>query len=403
MRNIYIYTTPNANKDGIIKIGDASDVEKRIKEQLNTASSFQQDSLEYTLLYQTKAIKEDGTPFRDHEIHAILEYKGYPRRKITKDNQVLKSSTEWFEVDVEKVIHLIEQFKAGKKQEEIQIERFQDFPMRPEQLDAVNRSKTFLSQKKAPGETLEMLWNAKMRFGKTFTAYQLARSMSWTKVLVLTYKPAVEDAWKKDLEHHIDFKDYVFLRGDTLLEINDYLDKSISVVAFASYQDLLGDNGEGGIKARHEVLFNTHWDAVIIDEFHYGAGTKKAKEMMAEQIAIESDSEPSDKQLEQAKKEFYAEEDDKLAEEKETEAIVEVVEKAIISDSRLYLSGTPFKAIANAQFPQEAIYNWTYTDEQKAKEQWALENAQTPEENPYLSLPQIQMYLYKVSNDLIQA
>ncbi|MAI66051.1 MAG: hypothetical protein CL600_14495 [Alteromonas sp.] len=403
MRLLYIYSTPESAKEGLIKIGDATDVDKRIKEQLNTASSFNHSSLDYKLLYKTLAAKADGTPFRDHDIHAILEYKGYPRRKITKDNEILKNVTEWFEVDVEKVIHLIEQFKAGRKQEEIEIERYQNFPMRPEQLDAVHRSKTFLSQTKARGETLEMLWNAKMRFGKTFTAYQLARSMNWTKVLVLTYKPAVEDAWKKDLEHHVDFKDYVFLRRDTLSEITDYLDKSISVVAFASYQDLLGDSSEGGIKARHEALFNTHWDAVIIDEFHYGAGTKKAKDMMAEQIAIESDSEPTDKQLELAKKEFFAEEDDELSEEKETEAIVEVVEKAITSDSRLYLSGTPFKAIANAQFPQEAIYNWTYTDEQKAKEKWALENPLTPEENPYLSLPQIQMYLYKVSNDLIQA
>lgn len=403
MRSLYIYCTPQSMVEGLIKVGDANDVEKRIKEQLNTASSFHQDSLTYTLLYQTEAIKEDNTPFRDHDIHSILEYKGYPRRKITKDNEVLKGSTEWFEVDVEKVIHLIEQFKSGKKQEEIEIERFQNFPMRPEQFDAVERSKAFLSQKKAPGETLELLWNAKMRFGKTFTAYQLARSMNWDKVLVLTYKPAVEDAWKKDLENHVDFREYVFLRRDTLSEINDYLARSMRVVAFASYQDLFGDNSEGGIKARHEVLFNTHWDVVVIDEFHYGAGTKKAKDMMAEQIAIESDSEPTDKQLEQLKKEFFAEEDDELSEEKETEAIVDIVEKAIVADARLYLSGTPFKAIANAQFPKDAIYNWTYTDEQKAKEQWSVDYPESPESNPYLSLPQIQIYLYKVSDDLIQA
>lgn len=400
---IYIYETPGSKESSLIKIGDSIDIEKRIKGQLNTASSFHQDSLEYTLLYQTEAVKEDGTSFRDHDIHGILEYKGYPRLKITKDNEILKGSTEWFKVDVEKAIHLIEQFKAGINREEIEIERFQNFPMRPEQLDAVERSKIFLLQKRARGETFEMLWNAKMRFGKTFTAYQLARSMNWKKVLVLTYKPAVEDAWKKDLEHHVDFKDYVFLRRDTLSEINNYLEKSKRVVAFASYQDLLGDNNEGGIKERHETLFGTHWDAVIIDEFHYGAGTKKAKDMMAEQIAIESDSEPTDKQLEQAKKEFFAEEDDELSEEKETEAIVEVVEKSITSDSRLYLSGTPFKAIANAQFPKEAIYNWTYTDEQKAKEQWAIDYPAAPESNPYLPLPQIQMYLYKVSEDLIEA
>lgn len=398
MRSLYVYSTPASEKEGYLKIGDALDVEKRIKEQLNTASLFHENDLAYTLLFKTRAVKDDGSPFRDHDIHSILEYKNCPRKKIVKDNEVLKGTTEWFKVDIEKVIHLVEQFKRGKGKEEIEIERFQTFPMRPEQLDAVNRSETYIKENQKTEETLELLWNAKMRFGKTFTAYQLARRMDWSKVLVLTYKPAVEDAWKKDLENHVDFKDYVFLSKDTLAEIDNHLAKGTRVVAFASYQDLLGVDSSGGIKARHEPLFSTNWEVVIIDEFHYGAGTKKAKDMMAEQIAIESDVEPTDQQLERAKKEFFAEEDDELSEERETEAIVDVVEKSIISNVRLYLSGTPFKAIANSQFPQEAIYNWTYTDEQKAKEAWSGK----PEQNPYKSLPQIQMYLYKVSEDLIQ-
>lgn len=400
---IYIYETPSSKLESLIKIGDANDVDKRIKEQLNNASTFHEDGLEYTLLYKTEAVKNDGTPFRDHDIFPILEYKGYPRLKISKDNEILKNVTEWFRVDVEKVKHLISQFKQGKDKEQIEIERFQSFPMRPEQIQAVDKSQEFLTQNFKSGETLEILWNAKMRFGKTFTAYQLARRMGWNKVLVLTYKPAVEDAWQKDLENHVDFENYIFLRRDTLSKIDYYLNSDKKIVAFASYQDLLGQSVDGGIKERHEELFNTHWDVVIIDEFHYGAGTKKAKDMLAEQIAIENDNEPTARQLEQAKQEFFAEEDDKLAEEKETEAIVDVLEKRIASDVRLYLSGTPFKAIANSQFPQEAIYNWTYTDEQKAKEAWAVENPANPELNPYRMLPQIKMYLYKVSKDIIEA
>lgn len=403
MRYIYIYETPASRERGLIKIGDAQDVVKRIEEQLNTASAIDASALAYTILLNTEAVKDDGTGFRDHDIHAALAEKGYAKHKIHDGDQTVKGSTEWFAIEPEKAIKLIVQIKAGKQPSEIDIERHQSFPMRPEQEEAVERSRAYLSAHRSNAGPVEMLWNAKMRFGKTFTAYQLARSMGLAKVLVLTYKPAVEDAWQTDLESHVDFSDYVFLRRESLNEIDRYLGAGRRVVAFASYQDLLGtQDADTAIKDKHRQLFSTHWDVVIIDEFHYGAGTLKAKQMLVDEVEAESDM-ITKKALAEIEEEFFAEEDEELTEEAESEAIIDAVEKSITSDYRLFLSGTPFKAMADARFEKEAIFNWTYTDEQKAKQAWAEAHPDTPEANPYRSLPQIQMYLYKVSDDLIKA
>jgi hypothetical protein len=403
IRFIYVYSTPESSTFGLVKIGDAVDVAKRIKEQFNTASSFNSNSLEFTLLYSESAIRNDGVEFRDHDIHSILKQKGYQSEKITKDNTILKGSTEWYKIDVEKVKHLIACYKSGMRPEDIDIDRHQDFVMRPEQEVAVTQTESYFLTKKTDSESMEMLWNAKMRFGKTFTAYQLALRMQWKKVLVLTYKPAVEDAWKNDLNNHVDFKDCVFLRGDSLSNITHYLDGDKSVVAFASYQDILGDDSDGNIKAKHKALFGTHWDAVIIDEFHFGAGTKKSTDVMTKKHIMKTGDDPTEKELAEQDKEYHSDEDDAIIDEIETLAIIDKLEKSITSDYRLYLSGTPFKAMADDKFPSEAIFNWTYTDEQKAKEQWSIDHKDDLDGNPYRSLPQIQMYLYKVSEDLIKA
>ncbi|MDD3769960.1 MAG: GIY-YIG nuclease family protein [Sulfuricurvum sp.] len=394
---IYIYQTPSSKEKGLIKIGDAFDIDARIKQQLNTAAAISADQLAYELLYKTEAVLNNGTEIRDHDIHKALEAKGYPKHQISEGDGLLKNSTEWFQIDVEQAIHLIEQIKKGKKPEEIDIDRFQDFPMRPEQSNAVEQTRSyFLSQ--TSGATVEMMWNAKMRFGKTFTAYQLMRRMEFKKTLILTYKPAVEDAWKQDLEHHVDFKEYVFLKQESLSSINEHLGKNKGVVAFASYQDILGTKTDGNeIKDKHLQLFGTEWDLVVIDEFHYGANTKKAKQMI-------EDSDISQKEKKELEKEFFAEEDDELIEEHVSEEIDTVVHKAIRSKYRLYLSGTPFKAMADDRFPKEAIFNWTYPDEQKAKEKWYKDNPdKDPKLNPYRKLPQIKLYLYKVADDLIEA
>ena len=396
MKYIYIYETPESKEKGLIKIGDAENVEKRIKEQLNTAAAFDASNLSYTLLYQTEAIKNDGTKFRDHQIHSILEKKGHSKHKIYQENLLLKNDTEWFHIDVDKAINLIEKYKQGFNPEQIDIDRFQDFSMRPEQEAAVLKTENyFLKSDKSSAS--EVLWNAKMRFGKTFTAYQLMKKMNFTKTLILTYKPAVEDAWKKDLEHHVDFNDYVFLRGEALSSIDKYLQDSQKIVAFASYQDLLGEKDEDNeIKDRHIQLFDTHWDIVIIDEFHYGSSTKKAQELIRER----AENKQEEKEI---LKDLLSEEEELAKDEEISEEVEKFIEKSATSDYRLFLSGTPFRAIADSKFEKDSIFNWTYTDEQKAKEKWDIDYPDKKDNNPYRSLPQIQMYLYKVSEDLIDA
>lgn len=401
MRYIYIYKTPASEAQGLIKIGDAHDVDRRILEQLNTAAATDAGHLSFEKLYVCEAVKADGTEFRDHDIHAALVEKRYSKHQILDGDVTIKGSTEWFKISWEKAAKLIEGIKEGKLPGEIDIDRFWDFPMRPEQEDAVEKTKAFFEQSCEIFQPVEFLWNAKMRFGKTFTAYHLAKSMGLSRVLVLTYKPAVEDAWQKDLENHVDFSDYVFLRREGLSDIGDYLSRDKKVVAFASYQDLLGQkDADTQIKDKHIQLFDERWDLVIIDEFHYGAGTKKAKEILADQLEAQNVSKKEISQI--IEKELFSEEDEELAEEAESLRALEVA-KQISSRFRLYLSGTPFKAMANAQFDSKAIFNWTYTDEQKAKEQWNLDHPGQELDNPYRSLPQIQLYLYKVQSDIISA
>lgn len=122
--------------------------------------------------------------------------------------------------------------------------------MRPEQIDAVQKTELYFNSfKNEKGKVPKMLWNAKMRFGKTFAAYQLAKKMKWKKVLVLTFKPAVQSAWQEDLETHIDFDGWQFVAKANALEVKD-IDKDRPIVCFGSFQDYLGKNKIGGIKTK---------------------------------------------------------------------------------------------------------------------------------------------------------
>jgi hypothetical protein len=154
-----------------------------------------------------------------------------------------------------------------------------DFKMRPEQSQAVERTIAYINSFKEenPDKTPHYLWNAKMRFGKTFASYQLAKKMKWTKILVLTFKPAVQSAWEEDLVSHVDFEGWQFIaRGGLSFE---KADKNNPIVCFGSFQDYLGKNEVGGIKARNEWVHETNWDCVILDEYHYGAWRETAKDL----------------------------------------------------------------------------------------------------------------------------
>ena len=394
---IYIYSTEESRKKGLIKIGDAENVEKRIKEQFNTASALNPENLKTKQEYEIEAITKSGKEFRDHQIHQILKNKGYRKHQIIdEDNTVIKANTEWFEISLEKAKHLIESYIDEIPEEQINLDRYNDFPMRPEQEDAVNITQEYFEKNK--GNNPEFLWNAKMRFGKTFSAYQLVKKMNFSKILVITYKPGVRNSWEDDLNNHVDFKDFTFLHNDNLNKINKYIRNEKKIVVFASYQDLLGKNSDGSdIKEKHEALFDMKWDILIVDEFHYGTSTDKAKELLKNEL---ESIELKPKEIKEELKELFSEEDE-FTKEDETQYYAEEAAKNINTRYKLFLSGTPFKALADNRFSKEAIFNWTYTDEQKAKEEW--KPSEKYPTNPYEMLPRIKLYVYKVSDDLVKA
>ena len=152
--------------------------------------------------------------------------------------------------------------------------------MRPEQREAVERTAAYFHAHAGADRPPKFLWNAKMRFGKTFAAYELAKEMGWTRVLVLTYKPAVQIAWRDDLLGHVDFSGWHFVDRDTPIEeADELLSGSAPVVRFASFQDLNGKSPDGQVKAHNESIHLTDWDCIILDEYHFGAWRDNARDL----------------------------------------------------------------------------------------------------------------------------
>jgi hypothetical protein len=234
------------------------------------------------------------------------------------------------------------------------------------------------------------LWNAKMRFGKTFASYHLAKKLEAKKILVLTFKPAVEDAWQADLELHVDFTGWQFFSKATGLDPSK-ADKKMPMVYFGSFQDLLGrDKATGTIKAKNEWLHTTNWDLVIFDEYHFGAWRDSAKELF--------EGEDSD----EAKKEVENEYGSELAVFDEVLGELSGSEDKFLPISTrayLYLSGTPFKALATGEFIEEQIFNWTYTDEQRAKQEFTKKHSD--KWNPYSALPEMRLLTYQMPDEII--
>ncbi|MDC7228520.1 MAG: DEAD/DEAH box helicase family protein [Spirochaetales bacterium] len=339
---------------GRIKVGYTDhDALSRIAQQLKTSR------VKYKILLEESAMKKDGTSFKDHDVHRVLRKRG-----------VANPEGEWFTCDADDVKSAINSVRNGVEDDS---QRTLSFSMRPEQAEAVEKAIIYYNsfREETPEKTPHFLWNAKMRFGKTFATYQLALKMGWKKVLVLTFKPAVQSAWEEDLKTHIDFKGWQFLSRDGL-HIED-IDGNKPIVLFGSFQDFLGKNkSTGGIKTKNEWVHATNWDAVVFDEYHYGAWRENAKEL-------------------------FEAEDSKEIEFGEGEGIDFFDEEImpITTNHYLYLSGTPFRAITSGEFIEEQIYNWTYSDEQREKTNWK------GVENPYLSLPRMVMMTYQLPDSII--
>lgn len=367
---LYAYAIEADSHKGLLKIGQTTRaVQKRISEQVRTAGIIPQ------ILLDVSAARDDGTIITDHAVRAALVHKGF-------DNP----QGEWIRCTVADVRAVLTELRTGQTFDR---PRSESFPPRREQAEAVERTAHYFQSIWAenPQAVPRFLWNAKMRFGKTFTSYQLAKTINAKRVLVVTFKPAVEDAWQSDLENHVDFDGWQYLSRKSERDPSQ-IEADRPVVYFGSFQDLLGrDKATGTIKPRNAWLHAVNWDLVVFDEYHFGAWRDTAKEL----FEGEDDSRRDLKQE-------YDVGLDEVNEDLGHLSANEAMFLPITTRAYLYLSGTPFKALATGEFIEEQIFNWTYTDEQRAKAEFAIHNP--GKRNPYASLPQMRLLTYQMPPEL---
>jgi hypothetical protein len=339
---IYAYNTPGISyHDGWTKVGytERQTVEQRIHQQTHTAN------IHWVLAWKDNAMFKDGSGdyFTDHDFHDYLETEQVQR----------EAGTEWFHADGGR---LRAYFDAFANREVSKAKERCTYDLRREQQDAVEMTKAYFEH----GGT-EFLWNAKPRFGKTLTSYDLIRQMGFQKVLIVTNRPSIANSWADDFLKFIGWRNELVFVSETdalkdkpgVLSRQDYLNMELrseqehGMVAFESLQGLKGSVYFGGQYDKLRWMSELDFDLLIVDEAQEGVDTMRT-------------------------------------------------ERAFRSISRkhtLYLSGTPFKALASEQFSKEQIFNWSYADEQEAKENWSGEDY-----NPYEPLPRLAMFTYQLSN-----
>ena len=377
-----IYAYSDTRFPGMLKVGYTErPVKERMKEHYPTLTPSQSWKVELV----ESAMKSDGSVFMDHDVHRHLERLGI---KAVRDKEDKKS--EWFKCDWFAVRAAIDCARRGIQ---LQLNRSQTFDPRPEQSAAVKKTLAYFEKIEAEKKnkilpksfTPKFLWNCKMRFGKTFASYLLAKKLGEKlnkkslRVLVLTFKPAVQSAWQEDLENHILFEGWQFVSRAGLSY--EECVKSKPIVCFGSFQDFLGTNENGGIKARNEWVHTTNWDLVIFDEYHFGAWRESAKKL------FESEDEEN----------LTAQEANPNEAERAAHSGNQIDESWLPITTRhyLFLSGTPFRALNSGEFIEEQIFSWTYSDEQNAKENW-----KKTEPNPYASLPRMVMMTYQIPDSI---
>ena len=371
---IYAWSTDEITKfKGCLKVGQTTqEVNVRIKQSQGVAQ------VSYVLEVNELAERTDGTFFRDSAVRERLKQKGFENVEL-----------ELMRCTPADVLAAIKELQTGEVRKGTHHE---DFKLRAEQVAAVKKTADYFNsiwsenKKSVP----RFLWNAKMRFGKTFASYHLAKKLEAKKILVVTFKPAVEDAWQVDLESHVDFEGWQYFSKNTGGDPTTAHKKS-PLVYFGSFQDLLGrDKATGTIKSKNEWLHATNWDLVIFDEYHFGAWRDSAKELFEGEDASEAKKEVANEYgdalavFDEALEELSGSEDNFLP---------------ISTKAYLYLSGTPFKALATGEFIEEQIFNWTYTDEQRAKAKFTEKH---PDKwNPYAALPEMRLLTYQMPDEIV--
>lgn len=364
---IYIFRINDKKHEGSLKIGDATvhtsksmdelspnchelnyAANQRIGEYTSTAG------IDYDLLYTELAVKTNDKgekkAFRDYDVHEVLKRSGIKNRFFDTN----KTQNEWFETDLEtakKAIACVKEGRTSLNSNEISIDR-NPIVFRPEQEDAIKKTvKRFKTSD-------HMLWNAKMRFGKTLSALQVIKEMNFQKTIIITHRPVVEDGWYKDFQKIFFNTEYQF--GSKIFgekSIKTLVENGKPFVYFASLQDLRGSSVVGGDFNKNDEIFSIDWDLVIVDEAHEGTQTVLGKKV----IDLLKNHNPD-----------------------RTPKVLD-------------LSGTPFNLLSN--FKGEEIYTWDYIMEQEAKQDWASKHF--GDSNPYEELPKMNIYTYHLEKSII--
>ena len=351
---IYAYQTPDYPKhDGWTKIGETKiGVERRINQQVHTAW------IDYELKWQDNALFKDGSGeyFRDHDFHDFLE-----RRKKVERNP----KTEWFRIDGVQSLMYFQEF-ASRQYPKTMVGS--SYVLRDKQEEAVQMTLDYMRKTATlDADKHKFLWNAKPRFGKTLTTYELIRRMKGDKplnVLIVTNRPSIANSWYDDYARYIGWQTgFRFVSdNDAMRDLPDVMNHDQFVkwicapgnrdgfegqICFESLQGLKGSVYFGGNYNKLEWIKSLHWDLLIIDEAHEGVDTLR-----------------TDRAFDN-----------------------------ITRDFTLHLSGTPFKAIAKGVFGKEQIFNWSYAEEREAKEAW-----KSVDHNPYADMPRLNLFTYRMSD-----
>ena len=340
-------TTCNTNKPATELFPNCKDLNTAAKNRIGQYTS--EAGIHFELLYTEIAVYDiikngvmQTKAFSDHDVHRVLERSGIKRHYFDTQNK----ANEWFKVDLEttkKAIQAVKEGRASLSSSEV-TEGHSPIIFRPEQKRAIKE--TVAQFKKSD----RMLWNAKMRFGKTLTALQVAKEMEFKRTIILTHRPVVSDGWYEDFGKIFYDTDYVFGSKTKGEKIENLADTNKKFVYFASMQDLRGSDVVGGKFDKNEDIFLTEWDFVVIDEAHEGTLTKLGQ------------------------------------------TVIDTIKELSKSPKILRLSGTPFNLLE--QFKSDEIYTWDYVMEQRAKKHWDDEHF--GDSNPYASLPELQIFTYNL-------
>ncbi|WP_298066043.1 DEAD/DEAH box helicase family protein [uncultured Mailhella sp.] len=358
---IYAYTTPGvAYHDGYIKIGyTEQDVKSRIDQQTRTAG------IKYKLEWDGRAVYTDGSkePFRDTDFHVYLRRVGVKQPQDEGNEDFPPADrNEWFHIGPDESKGHFIRFCSNHGVLRDDLHAISSYLLREEQEEAVLQTVQYYKTH----EGGEFLWNAKPRFGKTLSVYDFILRTKAQRVLVVTNRPAIAHSWYSDYERFIGRKNRYFFvrpifdvkREPLTISYEEYLSteedraerfsnaQPMGLIEFVSLQDLKGALRFGGKYDKLQEIEDIDWDLLVIDEAHEGVDTEK------------------------------------------TDFAFDRIHRSFT----LHLSGTPFKALANATFPEDAIYNWTYADEQRKKAEWSGSG-----ENPYAPLPKLNLFTYQMS------